>query len=221
MLAWAPGVRLDVDVLGARVEGEGTLLGEPLGDVDELAAAVVALAGQALGVLVGQPRALGLHDRGGDVVLAGDQLDLVVLAAALAEHRLPEDGIELGDRLEREARRWRDRHGVADSFLPLRLPIPAPPARPAVSSHERGRRRDSWQAPARGRSPMSQDSLDDEAAGALDTPAVVVDLDRMDARIASMAAAHARARHRPAAAREDAQEHRGRAAPDRRRAPWA
>ena len=34
---------------------------------------------------------------------------------------------------------------------------------------------------------MSQGFLDDAEAGALDTPAVVVDLDRMDARIASMA----------------------------------
>ena len=100
-------VRLDVDVLGAREEGERTLLGEPLGDVDELAAAVVALAGQALGVLVGQPRALRFHHGRGHVVLAGDQLDLVVLAAALADHRLPEDGVDVLDRLEREARRWR------------------------------------------------------------------------------------------------------------------
>ena len=34
---------------------------------------------------------------------------------------------------------------------------------------------------------MTQGLLDDAEAGALDTPAVVVDLDRMDARIASMA----------------------------------
>ena len=118
-------VRLDVDVLGARVEGERTLLGESLGDVDELAATVVALARQALGVLVGEPRALGFHDRGGDVVLARDQLDLVVLAAALADHRLPQDGVEVLDRLEREAHPWRDRHGVADSFLAARRASPA------------------------------------------------------------------------------------------------
>ncbi len=90
-------VGLDVDVLGAREQGERALLGEALGDVDELAAAVVALARQALGVLVRQPRALGLHDRGRDVVLAGDELDLVVLAAALALHRLPELGVDLGE----------------------------------------------------------------------------------------------------------------------------
>ena len=114
------GVRLDVDVLGAGIERQRALLRQALGDVDELAAAVVALARQALGVLVGQPRALGFHDRRGDVVLARDELDLVVLPASLAEHRLPEDGIELRDRFEREARRWRDRHRVAAPFLPLR-----------------------------------------------------------------------------------------------------
>ena len=59
MLAWAPRVRLDVDVLGAREQRERALLGEPLGDVDVLAAAVVALARQALGVLVGQPASPG------------------------------------------------------------------------------------------------------------------------------------------------------------------
>ena len=37
-------VRLDVDVLGTGVQRQGALLGEALGDVHELAAAVVALA---------------------------------------------------------------------------------------------------------------------------------------------------------------------------------
>ena len=103
-------VGLDVDVLGAREQGEGALLGERLGDVDELAAAVVALARQALGVLVGQPAALGLHDRRRDVVLAGDELDVVVLAAALALHRLPQLGVDLGDRRQGQVARAVDRH---------------------------------------------------------------------------------------------------------------
>ena len=97
-MAWAPGVGLDVHVLGAGEEAERPVAGEVLGDVDELAAAVVALAGQALGVLVGQPAALGLHHRRGGVVLGGDQLDLVVLATALALHRGPQLRIEIGDR---------------------------------------------------------------------------------------------------------------------------
>ena len=39
------GMRLDVDVLAAGVERERALLGEPLGDIDVLATAVVAPAG--------------------------------------------------------------------------------------------------------------------------------------------------------------------------------
>ena len=46
------GVRLDVGVLGAE-ELLGAVDGEPLDLVHDLAAAVVALAGQPLGVLVG------------------------------------------------------------------------------------------------------------------------------------------------------------------------
>ena len=47
--------------------------------VDELAAAVVALARVALGVLVGQDAADRPQDRGADEVLRGDQLDAVAL----------------------------------------------------------------------------------------------------------------------------------------------
>ena len=53
-----------------------------LGDVDELAAAVIAPAGIALGVFVGQHRALRLEHGARDDVLAGDQLDLRLLAVA-------------------------------------------------------------------------------------------------------------------------------------------
>jgi hypothetical protein len=54
-----------------------------LGDVDELAAAVVALARVAFGVLVGEHAALRLEHARAGVVLRGDQLDVVLLAAAL------------------------------------------------------------------------------------------------------------------------------------------
>src|SRR4029078_2070336 len=76
-------------------------------------------AGAHLGVLVREPRALVFHDRGRGVVLAGDELDLVVLAAAFVEHRLPEDRVDLRDRLEREAGGWRDRHCSPTPSLPL------------------------------------------------------------------------------------------------------
>ena len=116
-------VRLDVDVLRTREQRERALLGEPLGDVDVLAAAVVALAGQALGVLVRQPRALGLHDRGRDVVLARDELDLVVLAAPLAEHRLPQDGVDA-------PRSTRARRPAGGEIVMARRLLPAAPGPP-------------------------------------------------------------------------------------------
>ena len=61
--------------------------GQGLGHVHELAAAVVAAAGIALGVLVGQHRALRFQHGAGDDVLRGDQLDAVLLAAELAADR--------------------------------------------------------------------------------------------------------------------------------------
>ena len=54
---------------------------QPLGNVHVLAAAVVAFARQALGIFVGEDRALRFQHRARDDVLGGDQLDLVALAA--------------------------------------------------------------------------------------------------------------------------------------------
>src|SRR3546814_1588293 len=54
--------------------------GQRLGDIDELAAAIIATAGIALRIFVRQDRSLGLENRAGDDVLGGDQLDLVLLA---------------------------------------------------------------------------------------------------------------------------------------------
>jgi hypothetical protein len=69
-----------------------------LGDVDEFAAAVVALAGIAFGVLVGQHRALRLEHARARVVLRGDQLDVVFLALPARRHRLRKLRIEAGNR---------------------------------------------------------------------------------------------------------------------------
>jgi hypothetical protein len=75
----------------------GTLDGQRLGDIDELAAAVVAPARIALGIFVGQHRTLGLEDGAGDDVLRGDQLDLVLLPMQLLPDG-PEDlRIALGE----------------------------------------------------------------------------------------------------------------------------
>ena len=71
---------------------------EPFGDIDILAAAVIALARQALGIFVGQHRALRLQHGAADDVLRRDQLDLVALAAELALDDLGDLGIGLRHR---------------------------------------------------------------------------------------------------------------------------
>ena len=75
-------VRLDVGVVRAE-QLLGPVDGELLHDVHILAAAVVALAGVALGVLVGQHRPLRFEHGAGDDVLRRDQFQLVVLPAFL------------------------------------------------------------------------------------------------------------------------------------------
>ena len=90
------GVRLHVDVLGAE-ELLGALAGQVLDDVGELAAAVVALAGIAFGVLVGEDAAGGFEHGLGGEVLAGDQFELPVLARGLVLDRLVDLGIDFGE----------------------------------------------------------------------------------------------------------------------------
>ena len=75
-------VRLHVGVLGAEQRLQ-PVDGQLLDDVDVLAAAVVPPAGVALGVLVGQHRALGLHDGHRREVLAGDHLQRGLLPGQL------------------------------------------------------------------------------------------------------------------------------------------
>jgi hypothetical protein len=69
-----------------------------LGDIDEIAAAVIALARIALGVLVGENRALSFQHARAGVVLRRDQLDMIFLAVAFVRDRLGELGIEAGNR---------------------------------------------------------------------------------------------------------------------------
>ena len=72
-------VRLHVDVVGAEQRlGAGDR--QRLGDVDELAAAVVTLAGVALGVLVRHHRTGRFEHGGADEVFRGDQLQAFGLA---------------------------------------------------------------------------------------------------------------------------------------------
>ena len=80
------GVGLDVGEVRAE-EGLGALAREILHHVDRPAAAVVALARQALGILVGERGAHGLHNGEGHEVLGGDELDRGALATQLVAHR--------------------------------------------------------------------------------------------------------------------------------------
>ena len=92
------GVRLHVHVLGAE-HGLAAVDGELLDLVHDAAAAVVAGAGRALGVLVGQHRAGRLQHRAAREVLAGDQLQRLLLPDELAAQELVELGVEMVERL--------------------------------------------------------------------------------------------------------------------------
>ena len=76
----------------------GAVDGELLDDVDVLAAAVVALAGIALGVLVRQDAALALEDGLGHEVLGGDHLQRAPLAIELEVDGLGDLRVDLGER---------------------------------------------------------------------------------------------------------------------------
>jgi hypothetical protein len=75
-------VRLDVGVVGAE-QRLGALDRENLCVIDELAAAVVALARVTFRVLVGQHGTLRGHDPLTRVILGRDQLDVLFLASLL------------------------------------------------------------------------------------------------------------------------------------------
>ena len=104
-------VRLDVGVLGAE-QRLGAIDRELLADVDVLAAAVVAPARIALGVLVVQHRALALEDRHRGEVLRGDHLERALLALELERQHLGDLGIDLGERAVEEVRRQVGAHGL-------------------------------------------------------------------------------------------------------------
>ena len=84
-------VSLHVGVLGAE-QLFGAVDRECLDDVDVFAAAVISFAGIALGILVGEMGAHCRHDSRRDDVLAGDELNVVLLSPELVFHC----GAELG-----------------------------------------------------------------------------------------------------------------------------
>ena len=109
------GVRLDVGEFGAE-ELLGAVAGEVLDDVDVFAAAVVAAARVAFGVLVGQHRTLRLQDGAGDEVLAGDHFQGVALAGQLAVHRLGDGRVEVAQGLVADVITGDTGHGWANNL---------------------------------------------------------------------------------------------------------
>ena len=90
------GVGLDVDVFGLE-EFLRAVARQVFDDVHELAAAIVALAGIAFGVFVGQRGCGRGEDGGGNMVFGGDELEGRFLAMGFVLNGLPERGIVLGD----------------------------------------------------------------------------------------------------------------------------
>ncbi len=83
-----------------------------LGNVDEMAAAVVAPSWQPFGVFVGEHRALRLEHGAADDVFRRDQLDLVALTAQLLADR----GIDLGIAVGERGRKQGVRDGLRGAF---------------------------------------------------------------------------------------------------------
>ena len=79
------GVGLDIGVLGAE-QLLGPVDGQIFDFIHIFTAAVVAGAGVALSIFIGQMAAHGLHHGGADKVLGGDKLDMVLLPAQLPHH---------------------------------------------------------------------------------------------------------------------------------------
>ena len=86
------GVRLDVGILRAE-QLAGAVNGDLLDLIDVLAAAVITVAGVPFRVLVRQHAAHGRHDGGGNDVLAGNQLNVLPLAAQLTLHSRAQLGV--------------------------------------------------------------------------------------------------------------------------------
>jgi hypothetical protein len=89
-------MRLHVCIVGAE-QLPRAADSQALGNIDKLAATVVALAGIAFGVFVGQDRTLSLQDPRTGVVLRGDQLDVFFLAAGFVDQGIEHIRVEFLD----------------------------------------------------------------------------------------------------------------------------
>ena len=96
-----PGVRLHVGVLGTE-QLLGAIARQVLHHIGELAAAVVALAGISLRILIRKDRSGGLQHGFADEILRGDQLQAFMLAARFVINRRG----DLRDRLRTADGTW-------------------------------------------------------------------------------------------------------------------
>ncbi len=94
----AAGVRLNVGVFRAE-ELLGAIAGQRFHDVDIFAAAVIAPTRIALRVFVREHASHGLLDGGADIVLAGDHLQAIALAARFVVDGRPNVGIVQFDKI--------------------------------------------------------------------------------------------------------------------------
>ena len=92
LIGLAAGMGLDIGE-GAVEQALGAVDGELLDHVDILAAAVIAPAGIALGVFIGEERAGCVEHGLGDGVLRSDQFDFMVLTLVFVFDRVPDLGI--------------------------------------------------------------------------------------------------------------------------------
>ena len=97
LIGLAAGIGLHIGEAAAEQFGRA-VDGELLGDIDKLAPAVIAPAGIALGIFVGQHRALRFEHGARDDVLGGDQLDVVALATEFQLDRLRDFRVRGGKR---------------------------------------------------------------------------------------------------------------------------
>ena len=90
------GMRLHIGIFCAK-ELLGAVDGDLLDDVGIFTAAVVAFAGVALGVFIGQNAAHGRDDGGRGDIFGRDQLDVLLLAMVFILHLGGDLRVELGE----------------------------------------------------------------------------------------------------------------------------
>ena len=90
------GVRLDVGEAAAE-QFPGSLDGQSLDRVGGRAALIIAAAGIALSIFVGEDRSLRFEDRLADDILGRDQFDLRLLAAKFGMDRIVDSRVVLSE----------------------------------------------------------------------------------------------------------------------------